>query len=157
MGRERFDCAQAAVGRRDAADGDDDPVRALGDRCGDELADAAARRVERVVSLRPAGEGEPTGLRRLDQRRAVLLEPPLGFDRLADGPVTVVRRLPPPSTSSVPSPPSASGSSTAVQPARAAPAAIAAAASRAVSVPRNLSGAASRRITPRLSLPYGLF
>ena len=70
------------------------------------------------------------------------------------GPVTVVCRLPPPRTSSVPSPPSASGSSNAVQPAHAAPVAIAAAAWRAVSVPRNLSGAARRRIKRGLSLPF---
>ena len=84
--RHGFGGADPAVGGRDAADEDDDPLGSLGDRGGDELADAAARRAERVVPLRPAGEREPARLRGLDQRGAVLLEPPCGFDRIPERP-----------------------------------------------------------------------
>ena len=82
--RDGFRGADPAVGRRDAADRHDDPLGPLGDGRRDELADAAARRAQRVVPLRPAGEREPARLRGLDQRGAVLLEPPGCFDRLSE-------------------------------------------------------------------------
>ena len=84
--RDGFRGADAAVGRRHAAHEDDDPLGSLGHCCRDELADAAARRAERVVPLRPARKREPARLRRLDQSGAVLVEPPRSFDRLAERP-----------------------------------------------------------------------
>src|SRR4051812_10458062 len=66
------------------------------------------------------------------------------------GPVTRAVRCSPPSASSVPSPPSASGSSRASIPAERRPRAIAAAASGAVSEPRNLSGQQSAGTTGNL-------
>ena len=67
------------------------------------------------------------------------------------GPVTVVERVDPPRAASrasrVPSPPSASGIRRAVSPAASSPAAMASAASAAVSDPRNLSGATMARAT----------
>ena len=62
-----------------------------------------------------------------------------------NGPVTVLVRLGPPSTSRVPSPPSAMGTSSQVHPAATAASPIAAATSAAVAVPRSLSGAATTR------------
>ena len=82
--RDGLDRADPAVGRCDAADGDDDPLRARGDRGGDQLADAAARRAQRIVPLRAPGQREPARLRRFDQGDAVVLEPPRRFDRLTE-------------------------------------------------------------------------
>src|SRR5690606_30227971 len=61
------------------------------------------------------------------------------------GPDTIVVRLAPPRTSSVPSPPSASGISSHSQPVSSAARRTAAATSAAVAVPRSLSGAATTR------------
>ena len=108
-----------------------------------QLAGAARVGAQRIVAL---DQREPAGARHLDHRGAVGQQAPVGVDgRRPAGPLTrVVRRRPlraASSTSSVPSPPSASGSSVAAiaRPTR-RPAAIAAAASAAVSEPRNLSG-----------------
>ena len=62
------------------------------------------------------------------------------------GPVTTVERFGPPSASSVPSPPSASGTSVQSPPRSAPRAPPPPATSAAVAVPRNLSGAATTRI-----------
>jgi len=75
------------------------------------------------------------------------------------GPVTTVVRSGPPSTSSRPSPPSAMGISTQSAPAAVAARPMAAATSRAVPVPRNLSGAATTFIEAtsfRSESPYAI-
>ncbi len=68
---------------------------------------------------------------------------------LPSGPVTTVVRLPPPNTSSSPSPPSDIGTSSQSRLSSQHAAPIAAVASTAVRVPRNLSTAASTRIASR--------
>ena len=84
--RDRLDRADAAVGGGHASHRHDDPLSAFGDRGGNELSDAAARRGQRVVPLRSAGEREPAGERCLDDRHAAVLEAPLCFDRFAERP-----------------------------------------------------------------------
>ena len=107
---ERLDGAEATVGRRRASEPDEHGAGALLDRLGDQLAGAACRRRQRIVALGAASQGEPAGPGHLDHCRPAI-EPPRASTRLPSGPVTTLVRLPPPNTSSIPSPPSDRGAS----------------------------------------------
>ena len=80
----RLDRADAAVGRGDAADRDDDPRGASATAAA--TSSPTPRLVARSGSF-PFGsprESEATGERRFDQRRAVVLETPARFDLLSE-------------------------------------------------------------------------
>ena len=106
------------------------------------------RRGDRVVALGAADQLEP------GRRAAISITAVRPSSRHAastgspSGPVTVVVRLGPPSASSVPSPPSAIGTSSQSQPSSKAASPIALATAAADAVPRSLSGAATTRTPP---------
>ncbi len=148
---ERLDRAEPAVGACRAADPDDHIGRTSLDRARDQLAGAARRRRDRIVPLGSARRASPEASAASTTARPPSSRQPASTG-LPSGPVTRVVRFAPPSASSVPSPPSASGSIRHSHPARRAPSASARAASGPVSDPRNLSGAASASIAP-FSIP----
>ena len=102
---------EAAVGRRGAAETDDDPPRARVECEVDQLAGARRRRPARA-SFPSAPPTSASPGREPPRSPPCAVEAPLGLDRVAERAGDHRRRFAPPSASSVPSPPSATGSST---------------------------------------------
>ena len=113
----------------------------------EELSDAGRVGADGIVTMRPWQQAASRRTGHLDDRRRAvdrLEHAPLRVDRRTEWPADDGGRGVPPSASRRPSPPSDIGTSSAVQPAPLAAPPAAAAASAADTVPRNLSGAATR-------------
>jgi len=82
-GPDGLERPESAVGGGRATHSDDDRVGAAVDRLGDEFADPAGGGGERVVAVAATGDHQSGGLRHLDDR-PVLVESPLGLDRLTE-------------------------------------------------------------------------